>query len=525
MAWIDALPASELETNGKAIFRHEGRQILVLRTERGVFACTNRCPHEGYPLSEGVLSNGCVLTCNWHNWKFDLASGETLVGGDRLRRFPVQLRDGRVLLDLSPPDPISRRDEILAALTKAMDDVDQQRVVREAARLMRLGGDPKDAIRHAIDWMSDRLEFGTTHALAGAPDWLALFDSPATGSDEKLAALGEILGHIADDVQGAQHHPFAPGCSSWSEEAFLAAIEEEDEATSVAILRGGLAADLSVADLMPVLVTAALAHYADFGHSLIYTIKTGELVQRLGPQMAEPLLLLLVRSLVYATREDRLPEFRDYAKCRAGWGRKTSRDDLSLDVAALRGLPAKAAMSVVEGWSGAHAPEAIFAVLVEASAWTLLHVDEHALTRTDNRLADNINWLDFTHALTFAAAARAAARLRPALWPDALLQLACFIGRNAGYIDAGLDTRPYEVTDHNQFFAQRRAALFDHGQSRFIISVHLTKTLFAGESLIAALPGQAPLIAAALNRFLLARMKGRHVLRTARQMRDLVEHE
>ena len=54
---------------------------------------------EGYPLSEGVLTNGCVLTCNWHNWKFDLASGVTLVGGDQVTRFPIRLEGGRVLLE------------------------------------------------------------------------------------------------------------------------------------------------------------------------------------------------------------------------------------------------------------------------------------------------------------------------------------------------------------------------------------------------------------------------------------------
>ena len=35
-----------------------------------VWACDNRCPHEGYPLVEGNLTDGCILTCNWHNWKF-----------------------------------------------------------------------------------------------------------------------------------------------------------------------------------------------------------------------------------------------------------------------------------------------------------------------------------------------------------------------------------------------------------------------------------------------------------------------
>ena len=61
---------AELAEKGKAVVRHDGRQILLVHGADGIFACVNRCPHEGYPLSEGTLTDGCVLTCNWHNWKF-----------------------------------------------------------------------------------------------------------------------------------------------------------------------------------------------------------------------------------------------------------------------------------------------------------------------------------------------------------------------------------------------------------------------------------------------------------------------
>jgi nitrite reductase/ring-hydroxylating ferredoxin subunit len=525
MAWIDALSAAELEAKGKAVVRHEGRQVLVLRTPNGVFACANRCPHEGYPLSEGVLSEDHVLTCNWHNWKFDLASGETLVGGDRLPRIPVQIREGRVLLDITPPDREACRRAVLAALPKALEDVDQQRLVREVARLAAISADPVDAIRCAVAWAADRLEFGTTHAVAGAPGWLALYDRAETGEDEKLAALGEVLGHFADDVRGVQRFPFPAGSAAWDETRFLASIESEDEATAISLLRGALAAGLSARDLLPALVTSALAHYADFGHSLIYSVKTVELIGRLGADCAEPLLCMLARSLIYAAREDRLPEFRDYAAQHRAWGRETPAKAAPLEAGALRGKSAKSAMSVVAGWSAHHAPEAIFAVLVEAAAWVLLHVDERVLTRVDAPLADNVGWLDFTHALTFADAARTAVEARPELWPNALLQLTCFIGRNSGYVDPALEERPHAVSDRREFLARRISDLFDHGRDRFIISVHLIKTLLAGEALMAALPDQAPLIAAALNRFLDAPMKGRHVLRTARQMREMVAQE
>src|SRR5260221_741069 len=160
MAWIPALPLAELDQTGRAVARVEGRQILVLRTERGIHACTNRCPHEGYPLSEGTLTDGCVLTCNWHNWKFDLESGATLVGGDALHRFPAKIEAGSVWLDLAEPDPLERRAAILAGLTKTLEDRDIQRLARETARLTRLGADPVDAVRSAVVWGHDRFEYG-----------------------------------------------------------------------------------------------------------------------------------------------------------------------------------------------------------------------------------------------------------------------------------------------------------------------------------------------------------------------------
>jgi nitrite reductase/ring-hydroxylating ferredoxin subunit len=522
MAWIDVLPLDELERSGKAVVRAEGRQILLLKTERGLYACANRCPHEGYPLSEGVLTDGCVLTCNWHNWKFNLHSGETLVGGDLLPRFPARVERGRVLVDIVPPDPVLRREQVLAGLLRALQDNDVQRLVREAARLKAIGADPLDAVRAAICWAAERLEFGTTHAHAGAADWIALHDSPAAEPDEKLAAIGEILGHLADDARDGRRFPFPEGSLAWDEPSFLAAIEREDEAEAITRLRGALAAGIGVDDLLPALCIAALAHYADFGHSLIYAVKTAVLGNRVGE--AGTLLPLLARSLVYATREDLLPEFRDYAGHLANWG--SSRTDAPpLAAGALRGKAPKAAMAIVAGWGAKHRPEAIFPILVEEATWTLLHVDDRALTRLDAPIADNVGWLDFTHALTFAESGLTAVKLRPALWPAVLLQLACFMGRNAGYVDVRLDTSAFDVAEPESFFATQTARLFDHGRDRFIISVHLLKTLLAGEALYAALPGQLPSLTPALNRFLNARMKGRHVLRTARQMRALVEQE
>ena len=524
MRWTDVMSQDELMAQGKAVIRHGGRQILLVHSDAGTFACVNRCPHEGYPLSEGTLSEGCVLTCNWHNWKFNLASGATLVGGDRLTRYPVRLDAGRVWLDLAPPDPAERHKEIIAGVVRGLEDLDQQRLVRETARLAQLHADPADAVRRAFVWAADRLEFGTTHAIGGAADWLRLFDRRSSTEDEKLAAMGEILGHIADDARGGGRFPFPANMRDWNEAEYLAAMEQEDEPAAIGLLRGALTAGLTPDDLLPALASAALAHYAGFGHSLIYVGKTVELTRRLGAEVAEPLLCLLARNLVYARREDLLPEFRDYATRLAAWGQPLPACP-PLHPSALRGMAPKSAMAVVAAWGGRHSSAAIFPVLVEAAAWNLLHADEDVFTRADGKLADNVGWLDFTHALTFAEAAAGVVRLRPDLWSAVLLQLGCFVGRNAGYVDPDLDTSDFIVADADRFIADSIRGLFDHGRDRFIVSVHLTKTLLASTSLMSADPNLAPTLTAALNRFLHAHMKGRHVLRTARQMRELVEQE
>src|SRR6185369_2556534 len=90
---------SDLKTKGRKVVRKAGKQVLLIAREGKVYAIANRCPHEGYPLMEGTEGPGCVLTCNWHNWKFDLATGEALVGRDPVRTYPVQLQGGEILID------------------------------------------------------------------------------------------------------------------------------------------------------------------------------------------------------------------------------------------------------------------------------------------------------------------------------------------------------------------------------------------------------------------------------------------
>ncbi len=512
----------ELVAKGRRVVKVGAKQVVLFHDEGRVHACNNRCPHEGFPLSEGTLSDGCILTCNWHNWKFDLEGGETLVGGDTLRRYPVTIDGDDILLDVADPPPAKQAAKALANLHRSFDRNDYSRMAREIARLRRSGQDDLDAVRGAVAWTHDRLEFGTTHAHAAAPDWLALRDDHAADDGRKLVALLEIVGHLADDTLREPEYPYPLDIHPYNPAALVAAIEAEDEAAAIGLLRGALAEGVDFAALEKPLAQAALAHYQDFGHSLIYVLKVGELIARLGEGSAEPLLLALVRSLVYARREDLIPEFRAYGPALARWdgtgAEPVAADDLTrLSVARALDRVLRSSADI----------QALYDALLGAAAWQFLHFDLDRQNRTDQPIAQNVSWLDFTHAITFGNAVRELCSRYPELWPAGLLQMACFLGRNTAFVDPELDTGCWAVADAGDFLDPAMTALFDHGKEEFIVSCHLVKLQTAVRSEVAAAPDApwVPALLAATRRFLESPLKRKHSLRAARQALDFVAIE
>ena len=518
---------AELERLGRKLIRSHGKQVLLLASEGRIFAIANRCPHEGYPLSEGEMGAGCVLTCNWHNWKFDLATGTALVGRDPVRTYKVMERDGEIFADLSDPPAEALRERALKGLEAAIADNDSARIARDVVRLMHVPSELKRpssrarlALIHAIQVTAEKFEDGMTHAHGAAANWLGLSDIAKT-DEQRLAAILEPISHIAWDTQGASHFPYSDEICAWDEEGFLSAIESEDETSAIAHLRGALKDGLSYKDLRPAFARAVLSHYADFGHSAIYTLQTGNLIARLGSgDVTEPLLLLLTRSLLRATREEKLPEFRFYSKAVEAWDGKGDAPARAEDFI---GLSIDGILKRTLTSSG-RSPREIYDALVGAAAWNMLHFDLSFDRASDNALADNISWLDFTHSLTFANAVRNLCEENPALWPRALLQMALFVGRNRKYASAEDDGR-WLVSDRREFLARETNALYDHGIPEPIIACHRLKVLSALDDELKTDPPWADAMCAAVNRYLNNPIKRRHGLRTAAQALDFIAKE
>jgi nitrite reductase/ring-hydroxylating ferredoxin subunit len=92
--FVYAADVKDIEAEGKCLSLSVKMHPIALFSYRSkVYALDNRCPHMGFPLSQGTLKDG-ILTCHWHHARFDLHNGGTFDqwAGD-VESYPVQIRN------------------------------------------------------------------------------------------------------------------------------------------------------------------------------------------------------------------------------------------------------------------------------------------------------------------------------------------------------------------------------------------------------------------------------------------------
>ncbi len=95
--WLNAGPALDIP-DGRAVILTppRGERIAVFREGNRVMAISNVCRHQGGPLGEGRILNGCV-TCPWHGFQYDPANGRSPPPfNERVSTYQTRLQDGRV---------------------------------------------------------------------------------------------------------------------------------------------------------------------------------------------------------------------------------------------------------------------------------------------------------------------------------------------------------------------------------------------------------------------------------------------
>lgn len=103
-AWIRVGRLEEIPSLGARVVRINGESIAVFRTATDeVYALTDRCPHRGGPLSQGIVF-GTRVACPLHDWVIELKTGTAVapdVGCTATHR--VRIEDGIVWLVVTSP--------------------------------------------------------------------------------------------------------------------------------------------------------------------------------------------------------------------------------------------------------------------------------------------------------------------------------------------------------------------------------------------------------------------------------------
>lgn len=456
-AWLDLGPLEDIPEGRPVLRKAGGQRFACVRANGSVHAVDDRCPHQGYPLSQGEVRDG-VLTCQWHNWKFELGSGECLFGGEAVRRYPTRIESGRV--HLNPAIDAGREAARLrAGLAEALRRDEPDRALREA---LRLGEFVKCLDEGALGRLAvgfealardgaERAEYGFDHGLAAFADLVTWVGRGWVGAEEAFVAASHAIAEPSRRLPprrppGAAVPPPPDDALDPARvgEALAAERRDEAEARVRAIVRAN-GAGAALGALVPFIAR----HLFDYGHSVIFTAKAAEIAARF-PALAEEVFGALTASLAWATADTSLPPFTATREALArldetpeqpasapSFGRE---ERAAYERAVLSGERA-AARATLEALGRGASAERLLRATAHAAAVRLAHFDD----TWERRVDAEVGVLDVTHAVTFAegalslipaAGARDAARLA--------LIAAAFVGKlkNAERADPG-DPAPH----------------------------------------------------------------------------------
>lgn len=100
--WVDVCALDDIPLRGARVLKTKAGCIALFRTsENAIFAVDDKCPHQGGPLSQGIVHDNAV-TCPLHNLVLDLDTGEARgPSRDKVRTHAAKTADGRVHVDVS----------------------------------------------------------------------------------------------------------------------------------------------------------------------------------------------------------------------------------------------------------------------------------------------------------------------------------------------------------------------------------------------------------------------------------------
>jgi nitrite reductase/ring-hydroxylating ferredoxin subunit len=290
------------------------REAVVVRAGTGeVFAIARACPHEGYPLEEGMVI-GETITCPWHGWRFDLRSGACLTAGEDTQTFPISVDGDDVLVDLGVEFGAGERGLRVDALRSALEAGDESRAARNAGRLLATGVSAAEIAPLLARFSASH---GSGLGLAGGAvaDALTLATREPAQVELLLAQAASIVAAL--DGRGPARFPTPPSSRFSDErdggagEALAARVAEGDADGAEAVVAGQLERGLGVDAVSSLLVTATSRRFR--GARPLALVERASRLAALDRDVARLVLPAVARDIASAPALDRVAPYAERA--------------------------------------------------------------------------------------------------------------------------------------------------------------------------------------------------------------------
>ena len=88
--------AADVPPGSARVVRAGELELALFHCDRGFYATQSECLHLKGPLGHGRLE-GCVLSCPWHGWQYDVRTGENEFDRAlKLQTYEVVVENGDV---------------------------------------------------------------------------------------------------------------------------------------------------------------------------------------------------------------------------------------------------------------------------------------------------------------------------------------------------------------------------------------------------------------------------------------------
>ena len=305
----------EVRAQGCTVVTGGGHAIAVFPLGDRFAAVDNRCPHMGFPLDRGTVSNG-ILTCHWHHARFDLSSGGTFDPfADDVRAFPVTVADGEVWVDPSPPSagPVER-------WAHRLEDGMEHNIRLVIAKSV-LGLNSSQADYRTPLTIGAR--FGMAYSDRGWGQAMTMMTCSANilehlYAEDRPLALYQGIRQVAAECAGRPPRflvdPLPTGetrpevFKAW----FRSFIEVRDDEGAERCLRTAVDLGISSREIADMVFAAATDRiYLDAGHVVDFCNKAFELLDHIGWEHAGQVLTSLVHGIASARRSEELNSWRN----------------------------------------------------------------------------------------------------------------------------------------------------------------------------------------------------------------------